>query len=84
MECLIIIIKKVCRYRKDVIRDFDVILMLCCWRNVTRKLLIKLHMSTQWIHVWAAVKLSSVDRSAVIKRLGTTALRGWQSTFFQS
>ena len=23
----------------------------CCWRNVTRKLLIKLHMSTQWIHV---------------------------------
>ena len=38
--------------REDVNRDFDVIPMLCCWRNVTRKLLIKLHTSTQWIHVY--------------------------------
>ena len=26
--------------------------VLCCWRNVTKTLLIKLHMSTQWIHVY--------------------------------
>lgn len=36
--------------REDVHRDFDVTLMLCCWRNVTRKLLIKLHTRTQWSH----------------------------------
>ena len=44
------------RGREDVNRDFDVILMLCCWRNVTRKLLIKWHTRTQWIHIYNYIR----------------------------
>ena len=30
----------------------EMLFVLCCWRDVTKTLLIKLHMSTQWIHVY--------------------------------
>ena len=48
--------------REDVNRDFDFILMLCCWRNVTRKLLIKLLTSTQWIRVYDYIRNSISNR----------------------